>query len=442
MNSSDDSTNALARKESLNILVNFEKSHQSLRSFLREYLDQSALPRDVIGRIQSLALGVIRYRNTIDFILHRCSPYKILDRLSRIETNQLRLAIFEGRWFKTPIQFLRPLFVKKTSLGLLEKGIVFDLHARTASMNKSNKYSILYSHPTFLVDTLIDKLGDSETISLLKANNAPDFSYVRVNKFHQNPDVVISALKEAGVLLKQDIDIPFLFLVQDGLRTLIDSPSFRSGDIFIQDKASVLTVTTLNPMPGDIVWDACAAPGMKTHLIWELMNGKGKLVASDASYQRLRNAQQRFKDYNLSEIEWTHIDSSKTSILGAKKILIDAPCTSTGMLRSHPSFKWRLNKNWLFSIMTIQNKILDGILSRYSDSPGTEIVYSTCSFLPHEGENQIDSVLERFNVELLDGSKIGQNGYSDFKCSDKVRRLFPHLHGTDGFFVAHLRVSD
>lgn len=442
LNSSDDPTNALARKESINILVDFGKSHQSLRSFIREYFVHSSFTHNLIGHIQSLTLGVIRYQNTIDFILNRCSPHMLLDQLSRFEKNQLRLAIFEGRWLKTPLQVLGTAFEKKTSFNILEKGIAFDLHSRIESMNRSNKYSILYAHPTFLVDTLIGNLGDSETISLLKANNAPDSSYVRVNQFHDNPDVVIPSLEAAGVILKPDEDIPFLFLVKEGLRILIDSPAFRSGDVFIQDKASVLTVTTLNPKPGNIIWDACAAPGMKTHLIWELMNGKGRLVASDASYHRLRNARQRFLDYGSSGIEWVHSDSSQPSIAGAQKILIDAPCTSTGMLRSHPSFKKRLNKKWLFSIMTIQNKILDGILSRYSGSPGTEILYSTCSILPHEGENQIDSVLDRFNVELLDGPPLGRKGYPGFKCTNKIRRLFPHLHDTNGFFIAHMRIID
>ena len=121
--------------------------------------------------------------------------------------------------------------------------------------------------------------------------------------------------------------------------------------------------------------------------------------------------------------------------------MIDAPCTSTGIIQSHPSYKWRLNKKWLFSMMTIQNKILEGIISRYSEKPGTEIVYATCSVLPHEGENQIDSVLKRYNIELLDGPKQGSIGYANYECTQKVRRFFPHVHGTNGFFIAHMRIK-
>ena len=91
--------------------------------------------------------------------------------------------------------------------------------------------------------------------------------------------------------------------------------------------------------------------------------------------------------------------------------------------------------------MTIQNKILEGIISRYSKKPGTEIVYANCSVLPHEGENQIDSILERYNVELLDGPKLGSKGYANYVCTQKVRRFFPHIHETNGFFIARMRIK-
>ena len=148
----------------------------------------------------------------------------------------------------------------------------------------------------------------------------------------------------------------------------------------------------------------------------------------------------RLKSWGCSSAVWLLADAIECPITGADKILIDAPCTSTGMLQSHPSYKWRLNKRWLFSLMTIQSKLLEAIIQSYSDYPQTEIVYSTCSILPHEGESQIDSILERFHIELLDIEAIPGQGYSGFRCSKKVRRFFPHIHNTNGFFVAKFRI--
>ena len=91
--------------------------------------------------------------------------------------------------------------------------------------------------------------------------------------------------------------------------------------------------------------------------------------------------------------------------------------------------------------MTIQNKLLDGILNTYRNKPGTEIVFSTCSILPHEGESQIDSAMKRHNIELLEPYPYGDLGYPKFDCSKFVRRLFPHKHNTSGFFIAKMRIK-
>lgn len=432
----------IARDEAINILMQYEKKSQSLRSIIREHLAARSLGYTISARIQSFSLGVIRYRNTIDYILNRSIPSGPLKQIPLLELNRLRLALFESRWLKTQYEELESTIKRKLNLTTLKEAIEFDLASAVKSMNPTGRHSVLYSHPTFLVQTLAEKLGTRESINLMKQNNQPPTTYLRVNQLTSNPSEVLSSMTDRGVNLEPDSDIPFLYIVKDGLRSIVESDEFKNGEIFIQDKASVLTVTTLNPKPGEQIWDACAAPGMKTHLIWELMNREGSLFATDISSKRLLNAQHRFHTFGTDQIEWIHSDASRTPILGANKILIDAPCTSTGIIQSHPSYKWRLNKKWLFSIMTIQNKILDGILSAYSDHPGTEIVYATCSILPHEGESQIDSVLDRHNIELLDGPEIGGKGYPDFSCSDKVRRLFPHTHDTSGFFIAHLKISD
>jgi len=430
------------RKEVISILKQFEDSPQALRQIIRQYLNTHSFSFPIAARIQSLSLGVIQYKNTIDFILNRSRFHLNLKEIPQIDLLRLRLALFEGRWQKISTQQFESFLKEKIYIKILEKAINLNLVSAVKSMKSEEQNSILYSHPTFLIHTLTEKLGEQETISLMKKNNSPAISYLRINQLIANPNEILSSLIEKGIILDQDKDLPFLYVIKDGMKALIDTDAFKTGKIFIQDKASVLTVKTLDPQPGDFIWDACAAPGMKTHLIWEFMKGKGTLVASDIHYQRLHSAQQRFQSYGIDQVEWIHTDAAKSSITNAKKILIDAPCTSTGIIQSHPSYKWRLNKKWLFSIMTIQNKILDGIISKYLDKPGTEILYSTCSILPHEGENQIDSVLDRYNVELMKGPNFGREGYPNFKCSKEVRRLFPHTDDTNGFFIAHLKISE
>ncbi len=435
-------TKVALREEVISILMQFENSSHTLRQIIRQHLSKNSFPFPIAARIQTLSLGVVQYKNTIDFILNRSRFHLSLKEIPKIDLLRLRLALFEGRWQKRSIRKLELFLKEKKYLKILTKAINLDLVSAIKSMKREEQNSVLYSHPTFLVHTLTEKLGETETISLMKKNNSSPTSYLRINQLITNQKEVLSSLREKKVILEQDQAFPFLYVIKDGMKTLIDTDAFKNGEIFIQDKASILAVKTLDPQPGDFIWDACAAPGMKTHLIWEFMEGKGTLIASDIHYQRLLGAQQRFQSYGIDQVEWIHTDAAKASIPNAKKILIDAPCTSTGILQSYPSYKWRLNKKWLFSIMTIQNKILDGIISKYLDKPGTEILYSTCSILPHEGENQIDSVLDRYNVELMKGPNFGQAGYPNFKCSKEVRRLFPHTDNTNGFFIAHLKISE
>lgn len=442
MNKISDTNNAsISHEETIMILAKYEKSQDTIRNIIRQHLVEKEFPNNIAARIQSLSIGVIRYLNTINFILNQIIKQNSLKGITISDMNRLRLALFEGKWQEIPYQNLISIIKIEEHLKILAEALKFDLKARVKSMNYYSRNSLLHSHPTFLIETLSEKLGRKETIVFLEKNNSPAKSYLRVNQLIQNPDEVLSILKENGVILKKDIDIPFLFEIKEGLITVVNSDYFTKGEILIQDKASVITVKTLNPEPGDIVLDACAAPGMKTHLIWELMKSEGRLIASDINYNRLKSTQLRFQSFGVKNVEWINNDSSETSILKANKILIDAPCTSTGIIQSHPSYKWRLNKKWLFSKMTIQNKILEGIISRYSEKPGTEIVYATCSVLPHEGENQIDSILERYNVELLDGPKQGSFGYVNYECTQKVRRFFPHIHGTNGFFISHIRIK-
>ncbi|HUT81921.1 MAG TPA: RsmB/NOP family class I SAM-dependent RNA methyltransferase [Candidatus Bathyarchaeia archaeon] len=429
----------ITHNESLKIILQYEQSSQTVRYFLRKHLIDYFFSDEIAAKIQAVVVGIVRYQNTINFILNRTVPKNILQQLSIADIASIKVAIFELRWQKIPIQDIAPLV--KIDVKYLTIALNLNLNANVKTLNQENQISIIYSHPTFLVHTLIEKLGKPEAVSLMEKNNTQAIAYLRVNQLLQDSESILNSIITKGVILEQDKDLPFLYIIKEGLQTVVKTDAFKKGQIFIQDKASVTAVKALNPNPGDFIWDACAAPGMKTHLLWELMKRQGQLVASDINDKRLQEAQQRFLSYNCKGIEWMQADASITFIPKIKKILIDAPCTSTGIIQSHPSYKWRLNKNWLFSIMTIQNKILDGIISNYSNQPGTEILYSTCSILPHEGENQIDSVLERFdNLELLDGPTIGQKGYLNFKCTNKVRRLFPHIHNTNGFFIAHMKI--
>jgi 16S rRNA (cytosine967-C5)-methyltransferase len=432
-----------ANELTLSLLSEYTKGSVSMRELLRGI--DSDLEDDIPtrGYVESRSLGVIRFLNTIDFIAIRALGRRNLSDLKALDQSLLRLAIYENRWLKTPINNTLASLLQSHGLSrVVDTASKIDLRKKTKNMSPSNALSIMFSHPSFLVDTFLEHLGRDETIDLMQHNNRPRDYFVRVNTLLSDYDEVVSLLENEGVILASESSVSGLFRVVKGVNPLFSSNAFKTGRILVQDKGSVIVGQALDAKSGMKVWDACAAPGMKTHLIWESMNGQGQLVATDINAVRLEVAKRRCSSLGCEGVEFMEADASIAPVTDAERIIIDAPCTSTGILRSHPSYKWRLNKDMLMSIMSIQNKILDGILSAYSERPGTEVVFATCSLLPHEGESQIDSAMTRHPIELMQIPLEGSQGYPGFECSEKAIRLFPHRENSNGFFIAKMRITE
>ncbi|MFW9982617.1 MAG: transcription antitermination factor NusB [Candidatus Thorarchaeota archaeon] len=429
------------RLEAVELLVAYEESSVSMKALLRELQTASIDSPDSLVQTQSLVLSVVRFRNTIDFVLSRSLRKKKPQDLSPHDRNLLRAAVFEAKWLQIDIAKVHSLYpqIESNYEKDLQRAIGFNLDSAIGRMPQVNRLSLKHSHPTFLVKTLLDNLSLDESVQLMIANNQKRTYYVRSNRLLDTSDSVFESLENVKIV--RDPEVPSIYQITEGVDSLVRSQAFKIGRIIIQDKASVLTVESLDPKPGQKIWDTCAAPGMKTQLIAERMLGQGQIIASDVYEDRVKIGKKLSSRLNASHIEWIHADATVPIVHDADKILIDAPCTSTGILQAYPSFKWRLNKDTLFALMTIQNKILDAVISGYFNKPDTEIVFSTCSILPHEGESQIDSAMKRHDIELLEPVDYGDPGYSGFKCSPYVRRLFPHKHYCSGFFIARFKIK-
>ncbi|TFG29945.1 hypothetical protein EU527_15170 [Candidatus Thorarchaeota archaeon] len=428
------------RDGAITALVQFDTSSTSMKAILRELQTTSTDSPEFLIKTHFLPLSVIKRRNTIDYLLIRTLDLKNILDLDIRERNTLRLLLYETKWLGLRLNHALSIYpqIKPNHVKAIKHAIETDLDSAVENLATVNKLSLKFSHPTFLVKTLLDNLPLDETIQLLKKNNENRTYYVRLNRLLCTDSSILDSFENVKLMKEDNFD--GLFRVIEGIETIIASKLFQEGYLLIQDKASILAVEALDPQSNQIIWDSCAAPGMKTQLITEKLKGTGKIIATDVYRDRVVGARNRSFNLGASQIEWVQSDSTNPTILDADKILIDAPCTSTGILQSYPSFKWRLNKDTLFSLMTIQHKLLDGIINRYAQRPGTEIVFSTCSILPHEGESQIDSILTKHRIELLDPILPNATGYKGFKCSTKVTRLLPHRHDTSGFFIARLRI--
>jgi 16S rRNA (cytosine967-C5)-methyltransferase len=428
------------RDKAIDILEEYASVSKSIRLILRDALSSADYSQAFRTALEALCISVIRYLNTIDFLISRGLKPGMKKYLKATDHALLRLGIYETHWLGQSLEVIRKYYPDNIP-KIIEKVNSMDLNQLVENKPEINRLSLKYSHPTFFIKTIMQNLPHEDTLNLLKANNSGYPYYVRPNRLLNGFDDFHEVLQQLGAKVQPDSDYPWILQVLNGIDRIVTSDYFVKGHILIQEKGSIAIIDALNPQSGDLVWDACAAPGQKTQLICEVMNQQGRVIASDIYPNRLRNAIQHTKRLGCRIIDWILADATRCPVKGADRVLIDAPCSSTGILYSHPSFKWRLNKESLFAFMSVQNKILDGIVKSYYDHPDTEFVYASCSVLPHEGESQIDSIMQSYDIELLDIDSPGIPGYPGFKCSSKVRRLFPHLHKCGGFFIARFKLT-
>ncbi|WP_066793676.1 RsmB/NOP family class I SAM-dependent RNA methyltransferase [Caldivirga sp. MU80] len=303
--------------------------------------------------------------------------------------------------------------------------------------------SIRYSFPRFIVEELSKGMNISELEAYLSHLNRR-VTWLRVNTLKIDLDRAIKLLEDEGVEFRQNRQYPFMLMVEGYRKPLGYLRLFRQGLVVPQDLASALVVLNLKPEPGDVILDACAAPGMKTSLIMQLTEGRAEVIAVDVSEGRLSKMRRlmRLMNVNESRVHIARSDSRLIKLKGGEinKVLIDAPCTSSGAVSKDPGIKLILDRrpNLVNRQSAVQYAILSNIVSQLKDA---ELVYATCSILPEEGEEVVGRLTEVFGVKLVKPDVGGlSDGYRNYPVSQLVGRVMPHIHGGEGFFVSKLLV--
>jgi len=296
--------------------------------------------------------------------------------------------------------------------------------------NKVKKLSLLYSHPLWFVEKMVKCLGDRETEKLLKSNEYY-FTWLRVNTLKTSVENAMRKLEKEGVRVTLDKDYPILLKVLESKKTIENISLVKRGLVIPQDKASVAVVYALAPSKGETIIDACAAPGVKTSLIAQLMENKGRIIALDISSSRLAQMKSLLKKLGAKNIDILQVDSTKAHFkIKADKALIDAPCSNSGAVRKDPALRITLRKIDLDKFSRVQFSLVANIVN-YAN----EVVYATCSLAPEEGEE----IINKFKDNLIDLKYLkASSGYGKYAFCKYVRRFFPHLHQSIGFFIAKI----
>ncbi len=263
-------------------------------------------------------------------------------------------------------------------------------------------------------------------------------SYVRINTLKATEEATVQKLKEEGVELEKTSLLNYTYKVLSSKKPLNALPSYAEGLFYIQDKASCFATQAANPKPGNIVFDVCAAPGAKTTFLAQLMQNQGSIYSVDFSSKRMKTWKKETARMGTKIAEPLVADVSiSVPLIGeADLIILDPPCTSTGVFAKQPSAKWRLSPNSIKNMSELQWKMINNCAEKVK--AGGILAYSTCSITLEENEGIIERFLkEHPEFTLADiEPKIGMPGLNGLT---KCQRLYPHIHQCNGFFIAKLQ---
>lgn len=263
-----------------------------------------------------------------------------------------------------------------------------------STLKKIRDRKVLDSYPDWLYNLGVKELGKKWTSLAQALNEAPKLA-LRANLIKIRPEDLLAKLEE------ENIDVRLLHSFADAIelrynRNVFRFPGFKEGLFEVQDPASQMVSVLLDVKPGQRVVDACAGTGGKTLHIASLMRNKGKIIALDNVEGKLADLRKRASRAGAQIIETRHVDSQKVIKRlydSADRLLLDVPCSGSGVFRRNPDAKWTLKPEEIPALHEIQR----GILQNYSPivKPGGRMVYSTCSAFPSESEEKVDEFLAK-----------------------------------------------
>lgn len=257
------------------------------------------------------------------------------------------------------------------------------------------------SHPDHLLTRWRRHLAEEDLHALCEWNNSRPGVVLRVNRLRAGTAALLGRLREAGIEAGPHPYAPDQCLVLPRGIAVETVPGYAEGWFAVQDPSTLAAVSLLAPQPGERVLDLCAAPGGKTALIVEHMNGDGFVVAVDTAADRLDVLRTNLSRLGCDTAKIRRADAADPAALaravdglapdGFDRILLDVPCTNTGVLRRRPDARWRFDEGRLREAVKMQRRLLDAAAPHLR--AGGSMVYSTCSLEPEENEQQIEAWL-------------------------------------------------
>ncbi len=301
----------------------------------------------------------------------------------------------------------------------IKKDVIYKQHEAAAQQRK-----IRESIPDWLDDIGNRELGERWE-HVLKALNAAPQTTLRTNTLKTTREHLQQRLTEEGIATTPLSDYQEVLMLT-GEKNIFQTIAFQDGLFELQDAGSQCIAPFLLPEPGLRIIDACAGTGGKSLHLAALMQNKGRLIALDVAAWKLEELKQRARRAAVHNFETRLIENTKSikRFNGtADRLLLDVPCSGLGVLKRNPDAKWKLRPEYLTTLIHTQQNILDSYSSMVK--VGGLLVYSTCSILPSENENQVSTFLEKHKgkFELVEEKTIHPSESVDGFYMARLKRL-------------------
>lgn len=328
------------------------------------------------------------------------------------------------------------------TLQPVEKALGYLLSLKTETVLKGlsddEKTALQTYHPTWFVKYCFKLFGRNDALKLLESGQTFPPVYVRVNTLKATEEKILEALQKEEVQFSRVEGLKGVYKIIRTKHPLAKTKSFKEGLFYVQDKAGCLVVEVTAPEPGMTVFDVCTAPGAKTTHLAMLMQNKGAIFSFDYSKRRMNAWKQSISLMGVENATPIISDACRPLPLNetADVVILDPPCTSTGVFARAPSAKWRLSPRSIRKMAEIQWQMLQNSADKVKEDGW--LIYSTCSITVEENEMQIERLLKlRPEFKLCETKPlIGQAG---LRGLTKCQRLYPHMHECNGFFIAKLQ---
>lgn len=414
-------------------VLNRRGPNDYVEDLLERTLAAKPMPGNDRGLCQELVFGVTRQQAALDWLIARKTGGR--EQKPGLRT-LLRLGLYQVFWMDripghaaanetVEIAKHRGFGAQAGFINAILRNYLRELEPTRAALKdlRQSEPWTGYSHPEWLVRKWLSRFGQDQTIRLLEWNNTAPPTFARVNTLKIDAERLLPQWREEKVeydfVRKPWLEENLIFQLKEH-PPLQKLPSFNQGLFYVQDPSTLLAVHQLEVAPGQSIMDLCAAPGGKLTYIAQRLKGQGKLTGRDLSTQRLELVRQNLQRLGIESVELQLAAAPGPAAAEYDRVLLDAPCSNTGVVRRRVELRWRITPQEVERLQAAQAGLLRTAAGLVK--PGGCLVYSTCSIEPEENAE----VVRRF---LEENRNFQLNAEQD---------LLPFRDGVDGAYVAKI----